>query len=286
MTSLYPYGFERLLLGFTDTTTGAFIGKASTLANGSSSGAYVQSNVKAANLAPVSDAALEIQGGDRIRATVSFQQTKLAPFDISASDLDPTLITLINGGSQNTTNTYFTKFHTNSNRISQATMLLALESPMTDADGNSYYRTLIIPKARVKFVGGGFSFRSVSDSVIKVAPQMTTKAHTGQSFGTGSNNLSYGAEENKLDHYYIQSANPIQLFAARRTDASTLNVTSDYLPLASTVHATVTPNEFVIAGVPTALTSFSITTGAMVIAAGGAAGDYGVLTYETAFVPS
>lgn len=286
MTSLYPYGFERMLLGFTDATTGAFIGKAATLANGASSGAYVQNNVKAAGLAEVSDSTLEIQGGDRIRATVSFKQTKLAPFEVTVSDLDPTLITLINGGAQNTTNTYFSKFHTNPNRIAQTNMLIALQSPMTDEDGNSYYRTLIIPKARVKFSGGGFTFRGESDSKITIAPQLTTKAHTGQSFGTGSNNLVFGAEENKLDHYYYKSQYPVFLFAARRTDASTLNVTSDYLPLSATVHATVTPNEFVIAGAPTALTSFSITTGAAVIAAGGAAGDYGVLTHETAYVPS
>lgn len=286
MTSLYPYGFERMLMGFTDSTTGAFIGKAATLANGSSSGAYVQSNVKAAGLTEVADNLLEIQGGDRIRATVSFKQTKLAPFEVTVSDLDPTLVTLINGGSQNTTNTYFTKFHTNSNRVAQTNMLIVLQSPMTDEDGNSYYRSLIIPKARCKFSGGGFAFRGESDSKITIAPQMTTKAHTGQSFGTGSNNLVFGAEENKLDHYYYKSSYPVQLFAARRLDALALNVTSDYLPLASTVHATVTPNEFVVAGVPTALTSFSITTGAVVIAAGGAAGDYGVLTYETAFVPS
>lgn len=286
MTSFYPYGFERMLMGFTDATTGAFIGKAATLANGASSGAYVQSNVKTAGLQPVSDTTLEIQGGDRIRATVSFQQTKLAPFEIGVSDLDPVLVTLINGGSQNVVNTYFTKFHTNSNRIAQTTMLLALQSPITDEDGNSFYRTMIIPKARVKFVGGGFAFRGISDSVIKCAPQMTTKAHTGQSFGTGANNLSLGAEENKLDHYYYKSTNTIHLFAARRTDANALTVTADYLPLAATVHATVTPNEFVAAGVPTALTSFSITTGSEVIAAGGATGDYGVTTFETGFVPS
>lgn len=286
MTSFYPYGFERMEMGFTDATTGAFIGKAATLTAGASSGAYVQSNVKAAGLAPVSDVTLEIQGGDRIRATVSFQQTKLAPFEISVSDLDPTLVVLINGGSQNTGNDYFTKFHTNSNRIAQTTMLLSLQSPITDEDGNSYYRSIIVPKARCKFVGGGFAFRGISDSLIKVAPQMTTKAHTGQTFGTGANNLAFAAEENKLDHYYYKSTYPIHLFAARRLDAAALNVTADYLPLASTVHATDTPNEFVVAGVPTALTSISITTGAVVIAAGGAGGDYGVLTMETAFVPS
>jgi hypothetical protein len=284
MTSLYPYGFERMICGFFDSTTGAFIGKASTLANGASSGGYVQNNVKAAGLQPVASSELQIQGGDRIRAVVNFKQTKLASFEVTVSDLDPTLITLINGGAKNTGNSKFTKFHTNPNRITMATMFFALQSPMTDEDGNSYYRTLVIPKARAKFEGGGFSFRDVSDSKITISPMLTTKSYTGESYGVGG--LAFGAEENKLDHYYLQSDNPLHFSAARRTDTSALTVTTDYLPLSSVITLNATPNELVAAGAPLALTSFSVTTGAEVIPAGGAAGDIGVLTYETAYVPS
>lgn len=284
MPALYPYGFERMLLGFVDATTGAFIGKASTLANGSSSGAYVQSNVKAAGIQPVAGSELQIQGGDRIKAVVNYKQTKLASFEVTVSDLDPTLITLINGGAQNTASSKFTKFHTNNNRISMATMFVALQSPMTDEDGNSYYRTMVIPKARCKFEGGGFSFREVSDSKITIAPMLTKKSYTGESYGVGG--LAFGAEENKLDHYYLQSTNPLHFMASKRTDTSAQTVTADYLPLSNVITINITPNELAIAGVITALTSFNTSTGAYVIPAGGAAGDIGVLTYETAYVPS
>lgn len=279
MTSLYPYGFERMLMGFFDSTTGAFIGKASTLANGGSSGAYVQSNVKTAGIQPVPSSELNIQGGDRIRAVVNFKQTKLATFEVTVSDLDPTLITLINGGNKNTVNSKFVKFHTNPNRIGQATMFIALQSPMTDEDGNSYYRTMVIPKARCKFEGGGFTYRDVSDSKITISPMLSTKSYTGESYAASG--LNFGAEEGKLDHYYLQSANPLHFMASKRSDLLAQTLTADYLPLSSVITLNASPNELVTAGAALALTSFSTTTGAYVIPAGGTVADIGVLTYET-----
>lgn len=284
--SKYPYGFERMLMGFYDRTTGAFIGKAPTLAAGTGSGAYLCKNVKSAGIAPVASSELQIQGGDRIRVVVPFRQTKLATFEVTVSDFDTDLINLIMGGNKNTTNTYIGKSHTNPNSIRPRGMWVALQNPEVDEEGNPYYRTLIISKALCTFQTGAYAFRDVSDAKIIISPLMTTKAYTGQGFGTGSNNLAFAATENLLDHYYLESENPLAFHAFKRADTDTDTYTSDYLPTSATVHATVTPNEWVAAGIPTALTSHSISTGAAVIPTGGAIGDICVETYETNYAPA
>jgi hypothetical protein len=180
-SAAYPYGFARALLWFYDSS-GYFTGTSSTLANGSGAGAYVCSDVKVANLnfAPVTE--LQIQGGDRIRATPTFGNPRLLPFDIGVSSLDPALIDYINSSTRNTTNTQNMKVGYNPNRASPVNMGCALQARQDHTDGVTRWNTLIIPKAQVLFRRGNLGFRAESDATLHVAPITSTGTYTGMTY--------------------------------------------------------------------------------------------------------
>jgi len=282
----YPVGFARAMCGFTDAN-GVFIGKAATLTAGSSSGAYVLDNVKTAALSVVAETALQIQGGDRIKGIITFGQPRMQAFDLTVSDLDTDLIALITQSTPNTTNTKRVKYGYNPNRAFPQVMFWALQQRyvLDDGIGTEKVITTYFPRAETMIKRGQYQFRGESDSVIRITPKTVSKSHTGQSFGSGANNLAFGFEQDKADYYEVATDYPVHLMAYKRPDALTATFNSDYKPVSNVITLNATGNEFIAAGVPTALTSFSTTTNAAVIPAGGAANDVCVLEYETNYVP-
>lgn len=281
-TELFPYGFQRALFWFYDTN-GYCTGVSTSLTAGTASGAYVSSNVKVANLnyAPVAE--IQIQGGDRIKATPSFGNPRLAAFDITMSSLDAVLIDLISNASRNSTNTSFLKVGYNPNRAGVINMGIGLQGLGEASDGSTKTVTRVIPRTSVLIRPGGFSFRGESDATIRVSPITSTKTFTGQVYASGATGLSFNWEEDKGDYYDVWSDNPIHIMAFKANAIATTFIAT-YKPLSSTITLNACPNEFTVQGTPTALSSFSTTTATATLASAGSSGDMDVLAYTTAFV--
>lgn len=281
-TSIYPYGFQRALFWFYDVN-GYATGISQSLSAGSASGAYVTSDVKAGNPAYAPVAELQIEGGDRIKATPSFGNPRMAAFDMTISAIDAVLIDLISQAARNAANSAFLKVGYNDNRASGVNMGVALQGLGEASDGTTRVVTRVIPKTSVLVRPGGFAFRGTSDATIRISPITGTKAPTGQVFASGATGLSFNWEEDKGSYYDIWSSNGLHIMTYNG-DGSVATFTTTYKPLSSVITLNATANEFILNGTPTALTSFNTTTALATKAAAGTTGDKGVLVYETGFV--
>jgi hypothetical protein len=281
--SNFPVGFEGMLLGFVDPTTGAFLGQASTLANGSSSPAFWLDNIVSAGLQQVAQEDLISRGGDRQKISTRFGNPKLAPFDVQVSDMNRTLIAAVERTTINTVSSVFTKYGDNPNRVASDVFACLFWQRFPGDDGSNKYHFTVLPKAEVRYRRGAMEYRGESLSTLSINPLTVNKHCTQQSFG--SSGLNFGFEGDKADHFFFEADYPVHWIGYRRTDALALNLTTTYRPLSSVITLNATQNENVVNGAAAALTSINTTSGAYVVAAGGAAGDYGMLQHTTAFVP-
>jgi hypothetical protein len=280
----YPVGNARAFVGEfvqSGTYVGTFSGQQLSLTAGTSSGAYVWSDVKSSAFAVIPPTDVQIQGGDKIVATVSFNGGKLAPFDVTGSSIDSALADLVGGSTTNTSNTFSTIFGYNNNRTSPKPMWFASQQMFQTSDGLSYFVTRVVPRAGLSYRPGGMTFRGESDATLHVNSIQTTKSYDGRVFG--SSGLNLGWENDTGDFIDIVTANPIH-FIAFKQDASDVEFNTIYKPLSTVVTINATPNAFTVGGTVTALSSITL-AGVVTLAAAGSANVMDVLTYETNFVP-
>lgn len=282
----YPVGNARFLIWEyvqSGTYVGICTGVQPSLTAGAASGAFVWSDVKSSAFAVIPPTDVQIQGGDKIVATVSFNGGKLQPFDVTGSSIDTALDDLVNGSTTNTTNTMVTAFAYNTYRTSPKTLGCASQQLFETSDGLQYFVTRIVPRASMSYRPGGMAFRGESDATIHVNSIVNQKSYNGQTYGTGS--LNFGLEADSTDFYDVVTANPIHIMAFKQDavgPTTTFNTT--YKPLSTTITLNATPNPFTVGGTPTALSSLTL-AGLATLASAGSTGVMDVLTYETNYVP-
>lgn len=280
----YLAGFERAQLFFTDAT-GAATGILSPLGNGLGSGAYVAKNVKTAGFAPTPITDLEIQGGDAIRASISFGNQKTKQFQLIVSDYDTQLIQLVSGSVMNQTNTLATVIAENAMRQIPRVMGVALQRRFTLPNlAGQYYEAKIFPNCQVRIHEGPFGYQAEADTVLDITPNITTADITGASFGVSG--LAMGLQGNETDSYsYIsQGGNPIHIYSFRG-DGSIVTFTTPFAPVNTLVTLNTTTNAWFKAGAATALTSITA-LGVATLAVAPTVGQITTLIYETLYVPT
>jgi hypothetical protein len=254
-------GLSRVLLGAVDSTTGAVLGSATTLANGGSSGMYVASQARVANFNYESPVQLEQQGGDKIGNILSFSTSRLGAFDITIDEVDTALQTLIEESTPNTDNSEYIWVAGNPNRTRPITLWVAVMRGGSDTLGNQKYET-IFSKCQVTFRRSGGTFRGEGLTTLNCVPQRFSTAHTGQAVGSGG--LNFNLTDDLTDNYAIYSSYPIHVYTLR-SDGTDTTFTSIYKPISTTVTLNATPNHFVLNATPTAFTSFTL-AGAITLA--------------------
>lgn len=281
----YPVGNARVMLGeivASGTYAGYFSGQQASLTAGTASGAYVWSDVKSTAFSVIPPTDVQIQGGDKIVATVSFNGGKLAPFDVTGSSIDTTLADLVGGSTTSTANSAVTVFGYNTYRTSPRIMWFASQQMFETSDGFQYFITRIIPRASVSYRPGNMAFRAESDSILHINSIVTQKFYNGQSYGTGG--LALNLEADSTDFVDVVTQEPVH-FMAFKQDASATTFTTVYKPTSSVVTLNATQNAFAIGGTPTALSSISTSTGVATLSAAGSSGVMDTLMYPTAWVP-
>ena len=281
----YPVGNARCFIGEfvqSGTYAGYFSGQQSSLTAGTASGAYVWNDVKSTAFSVIAPTDVNIEGGDRIQASLSFGGGKLTPFSCTGSSIDTALADLIGGSSTNTTNSFQTIFGYNQYRTSPKVMWFASQQLFETSDGFQYFITRVVPRASLSYRPGGMAFRGASDATIFVSSIINQKFYDGRTYGTGGLNLNLDSDS--TDFLDIISPNALH-FVAFKQDGIATTFTTPYKPLSSVVTLNATPNQFTVGGTSTALTSISTTTGLATLAAAGTTGIVDVLSFETAFVP-
>lgn len=284
MAKGYTAGFARMLIWEyvqSGTYVGMCSGVQSSLTAGTASGAYVWDDVKGAAVTELADTALQITGGDTVKATLIFPGGKLSDFDVNGSSIDTALNTLISGSTPNTTNTGVTVTSNNPNRTTPKTLGCALQAIFMQSDGTFAFITRVIPRAQMKIRPGGFTYRGESDSILKVSSIKTTRAYDGQVFGSAGLNL--GLQNDTADYLDYITVDPFHIMAFRQNTGVT-TFTTTYKPLSTVITLNATQNPFSIGGTPTALTSLTL-AGLATLAAEGTPSVYDVLSYATAYVP-
>lgn len=280
----YPVGNARAMLGEivpTGTYAGYFSGQQASLTHGTASGAYVWSDVKSSAFAVIPPTDVNIEGGDKIVATVSFNGGKLAPFDVTGSSIDTTLADLVGGSTTSTANSQVTVFGYNTYRTSPRIMWFASQQLFETSDGFQYFITRIIPRASVSYRPGGMAFRGASDATLHINSIVTQKFYNGQSYGTSGLNLNFEADSS--DFIDVVTADAVH-FMAYKQDASTVTFNTVYKPTSTVVTLNATENAFAIAATPTALSSITL-AGLATLAAAGSDNVMTTLMTPTAFVP-
>lgn len=280
-------GYERSFIWLPDSTTGACLGQqGSALPNGSGSGAYDLPDVINAEQAFAQFVDLVFKAGDIEGNVMSFGNTKIQPFDVQLDTYDTALNDLIQGMTTITTNPYRTKTAQNPARSQPKPAGFAVQQRAVDVDtGNQKYITHFMSKVNASYRRGGAQYQEASNSVLRIAPVLSKYAFTGQQFGIGSNQINLGLAKNLTDCYTIITDNPVFLYGFK-ADGTATSFTLPYLPVSNVITLNATPNEYVFNGVPTALTSASVSTGAIVIPAAGTAGQIGSVLWDTAFTPT
>lgn len=280
----YPFGFARLMI-WTYVQSGTYIGMCSgqqnSLTAGTASGAYVWDDVKSGAIQELAATALQIQGGDQIKATLIFPGGKLQDFDVTGSSIDTVMNDLIGGATTNTTNTKVTVTSNNPGRTSPKTLGVGLQQGFMTDTGSQYAITRIIPRAQVMIRPGPANFRGESDSVMHISSIKTNRAYNGQMFGTGG--LALNLTNDRSDYVDYITPNPFHILAIRQ-DGTEDEYNTTYKPLSTVVTLNATENPFTVGGTPTALGSLTL-AGLATLAAPGTTGIYDVLAYETEFVP-
>lgn len=280
----YPVGNARVMLGEivqSGTYAGYFSGQQVSLTAGTASGAYVWGDVKSAAFSVIPPTDVNIEGGDKIVATVSFNGGKLSAFDVTGSSIDSTLADLVGGSTTSTTNSAVTVFGYNTFRTSPRIMWFASQQMFETSDGFQYFITRIVPRASVSYRPGGMAFRGASDATLHINSIVTQKFYNGQSYGTGG--LALNLEADSTDFVDVVTADPVH-FMAFKQDAVATSFNTVYKPTSTVVTLNATQNAFAIGGAPTALSSITL-AGLSTLAAAGSANVVDTLMYPTAFVP-
>lgn len=280
----FPVGHTRAFVGEyvqTGTYTGYFTGQQANLTHGTASGAYVVKNVKGSPFGLIPPTSIQIQGGDKIVQTVTWNGGKLAQFNVSISSLDTALADLVGGGTTNNTNSYSAVVGYNQGRTSPKTMFYAAQQMFKTTTGLQFFLTRVIPRASLMYAPGSMAFRAESDATLTVDSIPCQTWYDGRSYGTGG--LALNMENDTVDFADIITANPIH-FMAYKQDASTVTFNTVYKPLSTVVTNNATPNQFVIAGTPTALSAVTL-AGLVTLAAAGSDLVMDIFQYETNFVP-
>jgi hypothetical protein len=286
MVEGFPVGLSRVMIWEyvqSGTYVGMFSGQQATLTAGTASGAFVWDSVVSAACTEIPPTDVQIQGGDKIKVTVSFPGGKLQPFDVAGTSISTTGNDLIGGSTTNTANTEVTITSDNPNRTSPKSLGFASQQMYKTTTGLHYYLTRMVPRATISIRPGPMAFRGESQSIMHVSPIVTQRAYNGQVYGTGG--LALNLEADSTDYLDYITPNAFHIMAFRQDavgPTTTFNTT--YKPLSTTVTLNATPNPFSIGGTPTALASLTL-AGLATLTAAGTTGVYDTLAYETAFVP-
>lgn len=278
----YIAGFERAIIWrLKNNYAAGTVG--SSMANGSTSSAYVADDVTQANVAYQAPQTVVVTGGDREVAQFQFGNPKSNTFNLTMTLLDPDLFAQISASAvDSTTNSKFVHFSNNTYKASPTTIGMALmqrfQSKAGGSTGNETYNILMVPRCTAIINSGGFNYRAVSNVTVVATPTFTTAGPNGMLFS----DMNMSLTSDRVDQYNVQTDYPIHI-TTFISDGSATTFTAPYLPVSSTVTLGATYNWFSRNGTPQALSSFSTTTGVATMAAAGTAGDVNVLIYQTAF---
>ena len=222
-----------------------------------------------------------LKGGNRFLGQVMFGIDQVGAFPMVLENVDMDFNSLVEDSLQNnTTNSRWRRAAKNDNLPDLPQIGLMLTTIYQDrdegSDGANLYVNYIIPRCQIQGAYPGMSYQAENTNTFNVSPSFGAREPHGLPL------TLMGLRENKALMIALVTPKPIG-FTMHISDAAEVVFTTGFLPSSSVVTLNNTPNELMVNGVATALTSINTTTGVATLAAAGAAGAKQGLFYETDF---
>lgn len=286
MAQRLRFGIKRFFVWLVklDGSCGGVLGDS--LADGQISGAYVGKYPKSAGLSTVSaEVATQTGGGIRIGQVITGDRP-MAPFAMSAADLDTALWVLTTGGAEESTNSLMHRYSSNPAETDLPICGFAVQEqffdPSRTAGAQKYWITTIMPYCTIEPQHTESTENAFVAVNYQITPNYTTKEHTGRTF---SDSAGMMLTDGMTDWYAIPTTDPIHFAAAKAEGTAAQTFKLPYLPVSSVITNNATLNEVYREAVAEAATSANVSTGDIVLAAGTDSDDF-VISYGTNFVVS
>lgn len=253
------------------------------ISNGTTSHAYLAKHGIAQTPPAMENLIARAMGGGVIRAQVIGGISNLGSFTVTMSDVDPSLMALVNSTSLDTTQaTANTMYAANPNLQSRQRFSVMLAVPYTTTDGNDVNKFLnfFFPNCTVTFNPLGVSGNADTNPnpvEFTIVPSLSARTIHGQLFSA----TTLGVTDNTTHWYAIEADYPLG-YTFYKDDGSGVTVTVGYRPT-NGEHAGAN-NYFFKNGTTNhaGVSAFSTTTGAATVTPGTAADLWGIL-YNTNF---
>ena len=235
---------------------------------------------RAANIQPPQRIVADLTGGNKWLGAVTFGFNTIPEFDLTLSTLDSSLTALAGDSNiDETTNSEFRRFSNNENLSipPQIGLIMSTIYQSRDAgtDGVNKWINYIIPRAQMTATAPAMSYQAPGDTTYRVKPTMAIKEPTGLLFSATAMSLA----GNKGMMYIIVSDKPLGLSTFVGDNSATTTVLP-YKPNSTVVTVNATPNEMILNGTPTALSSVNATTKVATFSAAPGASVYAGILYE------
>lgn len=286
MAKRLPFGLKRAFCGLlmNDGYAGGTAGNS--LAADAVSGSHVLPYPKQASYSPTDAETVEQTGGDARIARITVGDRLYGAWNLQLADSDSVAWALASGGAEDTTNSKFRRYGSNTANGDLPAMYLALQQqfyePKRVSGPTKYWLTDLWLNTTLEPRAGAINERQFGTSEFRVVPSYSGVDLTGEAFSQAS---KMKPTDGMLEFYRLESQNPIHIATYKVPDTSVATFTLPYLPISSVVTLNNTANEIWRNGVVEAATSVNTSTGEVAIAAG-AANDIIVVIYETNYVPS
>jgi len=223
-------------------------------------------------------------GGSRFLGSAFMGIDPLESFDIELASSDLTLYNMLKGSNLDTTtiaNATITSPNNNAQSPNDISVMftVAAQERSSGADGDTEYRTYVIPRAQafIRETGGNVTAgENPQPTTVTITPAMSSKHAWGTAFGSNE-----GFAGNKTDHLLIQAEYPYAL-TTWIADGTETTFEVEFVPASSAVTDGKTDNVFSLNGTVTAPSSFNVTTGQVTISAAGSDGDNWAAFYQMA----
>lgn len=256
------------------------------LVNDTTSHAYLLTGIEG-TLPEYSYGNVSFRDGNVLRGNVETGLESLTNGTITLNTYDATLNTLLVGGNVDTTsivNATISSTNAGQNVPYTIGIMLTMKqfSRVPATWGHTKFLTLVYPSCTARYTPPSVNQSSGENPMtgsLVFTPREGSKFPTGNAFSS-----TQGWKNNRTFEYFISADYPYAL-SMYVQDGTETDYIVGYLPVSSTVTSGNTTNLFTINGTVTAPTSISTSTGVVVKAAAGTAGQIAAALYQTAFAP-
>jgi hypothetical protein len=278
-----PHGMHRVQIALVGDDGFAYGTVGQDAANDTELPMYVARYPKSCDMPLPDRTVIDFMAADTWQGSFMYGITSMGSFTLTMSGYDADMIALVTDSAVDlTTNTEWVYFSENImvEDLPQICIWITYRIQVRGgaADGAAYFITSMIPRCWMapKGVSGAPANQAAGEYPFQITPTVSSVLPSSLSLA----NMAMSLQDERAPIVHIISQYPLmgQGFVG---DAAATTMTMPYLPVSATVTINASPNEYIVAGTPTALTSMVPATGVATFPSAPTAGQFVFVTSET-----